>query len=183
MYLFCCCFFFFCSVQLVGSQFSNHGLNMCPLHQECGILTSGPLGKFPIYISWSLSLTLMRIPIRSMYVKFTPIFTVVVSLSVEYSLPHYFILSILNSLREFVLGFSSRKKCLAEKLICFFLYHHNNNLNDCNSWPSHHQPGSLESNLMPNQINYVNNVNMFAFSSFAVLFSISILWPLGYICI
>lgn len=103
--------------------------------------------EIPYLYILSLSLTLMRIPIRSMYVKFTPIFAVVMSLSVEYSLPPYFILPILNYLREFVLGFSWETEKLTEKLICFFLCHHNNNLNDCNSWPSHHQPGSLESNL------------------------------------
>ena len=143
MYLFF--FFFLLQCAACGILVLQPRIEHVPLHHECGVLTSGPLGKFPIYISWSLSLTLMRIPIRSMYVKFTPIFAVVMSLSVEYSLPPYFILPILNYLREFVLGFSWETEKLSEKLICFFLRHHNNNLNGCNSWPSHQQPGSLES--------------------------------------
>ena len=147
MYLCISFFFFLLQCAACGILVLQPRIEHVPLHQECGVLTSGPPGKFPIYISWSLSLTLMRIPIRSMYVKFTPIFAVVMSLSVEYSLPPYFILPILNYLREFVLGFSWETEKLTEKLICFFLRHHNNNLNDCNSWPSHHQPGSLESNL------------------------------------
>lgn len=91
-------------------------------------------------------------------------------------LPHHWMLPILNSLRKFVLDFSARKKMSCwQTYISSFIIIAIWVIVD-SSFPRH-QPGKFEPNLMPNQINYVNNVNMFAFSSFVVLFSITILLP------
>ena len=38
-------FSFFFAVRYAGFQFSDQGLNLCPLQWECGVLTTGPPGK------------------------------------------------------------------------------------------------------------------------------------------
>ena len=39
--------FFGCAAQYVGTQFSDPGSNLCPLHWKCGVLTTGLPGKPP----------------------------------------------------------------------------------------------------------------------------------------
>ena len=133
MYLFCCCFFFFLQCSACGISVLQPRIEHVPPASRMWNLNQWTTREIPYLYILKSSIDFNENSYKKHVCEIPPIFTVVVSLSVEYSLPPYFILSILNSLREFVLGFSSRKKCLAEKLICFFLYHHNNNLNDCNS--------------------------------------------------
>ena len=40
--------FFGYAARHVGSQFPDQGLNPCPLHWKCGVLTTGPPGKSPL---------------------------------------------------------------------------------------------------------------------------------------
>ena len=45
-------FFFYCTVWPKGSYFPNQGLNLCPLHWEQGVLTTGLPGKSQHEWSW-----------------------------------------------------------------------------------------------------------------------------------
>ena len=40
------CFFVLATMQHVGSQFPDQGLNLCPLQLKCRVLPTGPPGKF-----------------------------------------------------------------------------------------------------------------------------------------